>query len=187
MPTSFQTMLRMVGRSHAFLLSLADFQLNDEADVARELEEDRWPKQVREAVIAREPRLSRWFERRVRLVARGRETRFDFLGQRIAVQLGRLIPGPAIAEQERRAKVKLFDLETLRKTPDSYMLERPLDYELLLYRPSDDDPTYSERSIERLREALAGLEELGERRKLRVRPVFDADTPAKRIVEAEAA
>jgi hypothetical protein len=182
-----ETMLRMIGRSHAFLMSMADFQILDDSEEARGVEEDPWPKQVRQAVVARAPRLSGWFARRVRLVAQGEGTKFDFLGQCIAAQLGRLIPGSTMGEQVRRAKAKLFDLETLRDSPDVYMLERPRDYELLLYRPRDDDPAYSPSSIERLHEALAGLEEAGDRQELRVRPVFDADKAAERIVEAEAA
>lgn len=178
-------MLRITARNHAFLSALADF--GAETDAAMQAsDDDPWPEQVRAAVAERRPPLSGWFNRRLRLVCGGAETRFDYLGERLAAQLGRLIPGPAISGQVRAAKAKLWDLEALRDgTPDQ--LTRPGAYELLLYRPRDDDPAHSARAIERLHEALHDLEVAGDRQDLRVCPVFSAAEAAERIVRAEAA
>lgn len=179
-------MLRMLARDHAFLSTLADFAPDGERTEDSTDDTDRWPEQVRAAVVALRPPLSGWFNRRLRLAHGGAETRFDYLGERLAAQLGRLIPGPGIASQVRTAKAKLWDLEALRDG-DPDLLERPNAYELILYRPGDDDPAHSERSIARLHEALQELESAGDRQDLRVRQVDSAEQAAARIIEAEAA
>lgn len=183
---SLKDALRITARSHAFLAGLADFASDSQTQAQSEA--DRWPGQVRAAVTARRPALAGWFNRRRALAPGGGQTRFDYLGERLAAQLGRLIPGPGIGAQVRAAKAKLWDLEALRDAGgQSGSREHPSTYELLLYRPRDDDPAHSEQAIVRLHEALQELEYAGDQQALRVRALYDAESAAARIIEAEAA
>jgi hypothetical protein len=179
-------MLRTVARNHAFLATLADFTATTPAPADDAGDSDRWLLQVRQSVTAQRPTLEGHFSRRLRLVAGSAETRFDYVGQRFAAQLSRLVPGPAIGAMVRAAKAKLWDLEALRDVGSRSLFAIDA-HELLLYRPHDDDPTYSERAITRLHEALAELEAAGNRQALPVRPVSCAAEAAERIIQAEAA
>jgi len=81
--------LRTVARNHAFLATLADFSATAPVSPDDGEEGDRWLAQVRQAVTRQRPGLECHFSRRLRLVAAGAETRFDYLGTRFAAQLGR--------------------------------------------------------------------------------------------------
>lgn len=179
-------MLRTTARNSAFLSSLADFCLDQEDEVDDTSGSERWLTQVREATIAEVPRLAECFGRRMSLVSGPARTQCDFVGARFAAQLGRLIPGPSISPMIKAAKAKLWDLESLRDM-DSGNLFHFDAFELILYRPSDNDPAYSDKEIARLHDALDELTETGDKQSLIVRPVYSAQEAAQRIVKAEVA
>lgn len=178
-------MMRTVARNHAFLANIADFRAAD-APEDEESASERWLSQVREATSVLNPLLDGYFSRQVRLTPHSAPTRIDFHGIRFAAQLSRILPGGALSGFVTKAKAKLWDLEALRELCVSKSVS-PESYELILFRPTDDDPNYSENQIRRLNEALNELEEAGDKQSLRVRPVYSAEEAADRIVAAEAA
>ncbi|MBK1699768.1 hypothetical protein [Thiococcus pfennigii] len=182
-------MLRAMARNHAFLATLAAFDATEQGEPSSDDEAEadiEWLKRVRHAVQTRRPALDGHFGRRIKLRNVRGETRIDYFGSRLAAQLCRLTPGASISRHVRTAKSKLWDLEALRDIGTDGVF-RPASYELLIYRPRDDDPSYSERQIARLHDALSELEAAGDRQQLRVRPVQTVNDAASRIIEAEAA
>lgn len=179
-------MVRTVARNHAFLSAMSDFTAADESIAEESPATDRWATMVKEATTLLRPNLGAAFNRQLKLTSKG-TTRFDFVGQNLAAQLGRIIPGHAISGLVKTAKAKLWDLETLREHNEQQLFNSNHAYELILYRPRDNDPTYSEKEIGRLNEALVELEETGDKQALRVIQAYSADEAAHRIVRAEAA
>ncbi|MFD2112049.1 hypothetical protein [Thiorhodococcus fuscus] len=186
--TDLAMMQRLLARNHAFLASMAAFSPEAREDDADPPDDgaERWTTQVRHAVTLRNPLLDSYFMNSVRLTERGSTTRFDFLGMRLAAQLGRLIPSKNLSNQVKAAKAKLWDLENLRDSRHASAPSNPQGYELLLYHPRDDDPAFSDGSINNLHAALKDLEKAGDRQSLRVRPVHSADEAAEHIIQAEA-
>lgn len=184
--------IRMAIADSAFLCALPEqlgVELETQIAAVEVADNDRWPSQVQTAVSHRAPALAQYFGRRFRVASQARQTPIDFVGQRLAVNLARLLPGRGLAQHIRTAKVKLWDLDAVRtmaEAPSLFQGGLP-QFELLLYRPHDDDPTYSDREIAGLHEALAELEEVGDRHRLRVQAVFSADEAADRIIRSEAA
>ncbi len=183
--------VRMAIADSAFLCALPD-QLGIELEAqiaASEADNDRWPSQVQTAVSHKVPALVQYFGRRFQVASQARQTPIDFVGQKLVVNLARLLPGRGLAQHIRTAKVKLWDLDAVRtmaEAPSLFQGGLP-QFELLLYHPRDDDPAYSDREITGLHEALSELEEVGDRHELRVQAVFSADEAADRIIHSEAA
>lgn len=184
--TDLTMMVRTVARNYAFLSAMSDFTAADESVADDSPATDRWAKMVREATTLIRPSLADAFNRQLKLTSKG-TTRFDFVGRNLAAQLGRIIPGHGISGLVKTAKAKLWDLETLREYNEQQLFKSSQSYELILYRPKDNDPAYSEREIGRLNEALVELEETGDKQQLRVMAAYTADEAAQRIISAEAA
>lgn len=185
---SLEMMLRTLARNHSFLSAMADFSDFDapsETLIEGNAEED-WVKRVRRIVEQRTPHLNGHFGRRVTLFSDAAPARFDYLGPRLVAQLGRLIPGSRLAQHLSLAKAKLWDLESLRDAGCDELMSADR-FELLLYRPSDNDPSYSDQQLANMHRALKNLEEAGDKQRLRVRPVETAEQAASVIIEAEAA
>lgn len=179
-------MVRTVARNHAFLSAMSDFTAADESIADDSPATDRWATMVREATTLLRPNLAVAFNRQLKLTSKG-TTKFDFVNEHLAAQLGRIIPGHGISGLVKTAKAKLWDLETLREYNEQQLFNSSQSYELILYRPKDNDPAYSEREIGRLNEAFVELEETGDKQQLRVMAAYTADEAAQRIISAEAA
>jgi len=185
--------IRMAVKSSAFLSSLpdildAEYESEPAADDARK----KWVGLVKEAVVSRAPKLGDRFNKLIDLKSKNRSKRIDYFGERLVAQLGRLIPGRGLGQHIRSAKISLWELDVLRimreDMPIISLSDVPNDrFELILYRPRDDDPAYSDREIKKLHEALSELEEEGDQHNLIVRPVFDASEAAEEIIRSEAA
>ncbi|MBV2127950.1 hypothetical protein [Arsukibacterium indicum] len=184
--TDLTMMVRTVARNHAFLSAMSDFTAADDSVADDSPNTDRWATMVKEATTLIKPSLVDAFNRQLKLTSKG-HTRFDFVGRHLAAQLGRIIPGHGISGLVKTAKAKLWDLETLREHNENQLFKNITSYELILYRPKDNDPAYSEREIGRLNEAFVELEETGDKQQLRVVPAFTAEEAAQRIISAEAA
>ena len=190
--TDMTAALRMAIRESAFLAALPQREgAEDTSDSAQKDESgtDRWRSQVKSRLEQLAPNLVVHFGREIELPRTRRRRRIDYLGNRMVAQLGRIIPGRGIGHYIRSAKVSLWELEDVRiLRHDMKLFEIPEEnFELILYRPSDDDPAYDDKDIEKLHDAINELEEEGDRHNLRVRPVTNAQEAAQRIVEAEAA
>ena len=150
---------------------------------------ERWIDLVRDAVYIKSAILADQFRRRVRLETEARETLFDFVGTKCASNLSRLIPDQKLASRVREAKSKLLDLETLRdySARENLFGSALSTFQLVVYRPSDHDPSFTERDIDNSREAVAELLAHAKSQSLNIRPASSANEAAEHILEAEAA
>lgn len=179
-------MLRTTARNHSFLLNMGDFLAVEESTADESPLSDRWFSMVKDATLSLRPEFSTRFNRQFKLT-KGSQTRFDYAGQDLASNFGRIIPGHGISALVKTAKSKLWDLEALRESTSNDLFPSFKHFELVLFRPLSTDPTYSTKEIERLEEAMLELEETGDRQELRVVGVTTAELAAQRIIQMEAA
>jgi len=184
--TDLAMMLRTTARNHSFLLNLGDFLAEEESTADESPLSDRWFSMVKDATLNLRPQFAPRFNRQYKLT-KGSQTRFDYAGQDLAANFGRIIPGHGISALVKTAKSKLWDLEALRESTSNSLFPSLKHFELILFRPAATDPTYTSREIERLEEAMLELEETGDRQQLRVVGVTNADMAAQRIIQMEAA
>jgi hypothetical protein len=182
---------RMAVRSSAFLATLPELY-GTTATPTEEVDHfsaQGWVREVQKTISQERPELVEFFGRKLKVGHHGRPTRFDFAGRHLVAQMGRIFPGRGLAHNVRSAKVKLWDIESLRTLSDAPRLfeSRQPRYELILLRPHHDDPLYTDRETRALNESLAELEEAGDKHELRVRPVFTTRAAVNEILNAEAA
>lgn len=162
-----------------------DIDYQDTPSIEEGSKADPWPRLFENAVIERDRHLSGYFNKSFEVSDTARPAKIFYLSDRAAVNTGKLIPGASLSYLFERNKARLWDLLAVRDH-DNKLFPRQ-HYELIVFRPSFDDPTYSERQINSLRKSIKALEETGDKHELRVQTVLSADEAADRICQAEAA
>ncbi len=176
-------MLRTMARNSAFLSRMADFQPDSEEETTVS---DRWLTQVKDVMAIRHPQLVSNFTRKLQLYTGGSPTTFDYVGSSYVAQLSRVVPGNALSTYNRIAKSKMWELISLRDKGHTglFQLDR---FELILYRPQKNDPSFSESEINRVYEVFHELEEEADKQELRVHGVASAESAVECILKGEAA
>ncbi|PHX41348.1 hypothetical protein AO354_46960 [Pseudomonas syringae pv. syringae] len=136
-------------------------------------------------IVDRDARLSGYFNRTFEVSEKARPAKIFYLSERAAINTGKLIPGSALSGMFERNKARLLDLLVVRDRDDK--LFPRAHFELVVFRPAFDDPTYSERQIDSLRRSIEALEEAGDKHELRVQAVQSPDEAADRLLQSEAA
>ncbi|WP_332852673.1 hypothetical protein [Duganella sp. S19_KUP01_CR8] len=143
---------------------------------------------VKDIVIAARPELARFFGVSFKVSEKARPAYIGFAGHQLVANFGILVPGK-LSPLVNNAKAKLWDLKQLKSgamdgffTTDSIM-----DFELLLHRPYNNDPSYSERQINALNAAALELEEEADKVDVRCRPMHSTSEIAKFVLSKEAA
>ena len=157
----------------------------DGVDVGSGSNRDPWPKLFESAVVQRDPRLSGYFNRTFEVSEKARPAKIFYLSERTAINTGKLIPGAALSGMFERNKARLLDLLVVRDRDDK--LFPRAHFELVVFRPAFDDPTFSERQIDSLRRSIEALEEAGDKHELRVQAVQSPEEAADRLLQSEAA
>lgn len=160
-------------------------ELTDGIDIGSGSNLDPWPKLFESAVVSRDSRLSGYFNRTFEVSEKARPAKIFYLSERAAINTGKLIPGSALSGMFERNKARLLDLLVVRDRDDK--LFPRAHFELVVFRPAFDDPTYSERQIDSLRRSIEALEEAGDKHELRVQAVQSPDEAADRLLQSEAA
>lgn len=176
-------MLRTTARNSAFLSRLADFTADDDIEVSVS---DRWLTQVKEAMAKEQPKLVQNFSRKLQLYRGGSPTTFDYVGGQYVAQLSRIIPGNALSTYNRTAKSKMWELISLRDKGHTGLFEFE-NFELILYRPGRNDPSFSESDINRVYEVFHELEEEADKQNLRVHGVQTPEGAVQHIIKGDAA
>jgi hypothetical protein len=174
----------------ASLPSALDF--DEDAGEADADEADRWPVQVRAAVVSGYPDMARFFARRLTLREGARDTLIDFAGQRYCSNFIKLMPDIRMGYWLGQAKIRLLDLEQVRAhaaagdlfNDDNASLPT---FELLMYRPNEEDPAYTGRAMQRLSEASTQLEDFADSHNMRLVVARSPQQAADRLIEKEAA
>lgn len=187
--------LGLLRQAVALTASLAAMDLDVDDEEADEVSDvvqgdtgskrDPWPKQFESAVLGKSPRLSGYFNATFHVSERARPSKIFYLSERVALNTGKLIPGSNLSSMLERNKARLLDLLTVRDRDDR-MIPRA-HYELVVFRPGFEDPTYSERQVDSLKRSIEALEEAGDKHSLRVQTVESAEQAAERLFAAEAA
>lgn len=159
--------------------------LAEDIDVGSGSNRDPWPKLFELAVLHRAERLSGFFNKTFEVSEKARPAKIFYLSERAAINTGRLIPGSALSGMFERNKARLLDLLVVRDRDDKIFPRAH--FELVVFRPSFDDPTYSERQIDSLRRSIEALEEAGDKHELRVQAVQSPEEAADRLLQSEAA
>jgi len=191
--TSSSDLVGLLRQAVSMTASLAALDFADADEDSEELLEDvgagstrdPWPKLFESAVVQRDPRLSGYFNRAFEVSETARPAKIFYLSERAAVNTGKLIPGSALSGMFERNKARLLDLLVVRDRDDK--LFPRAHFELIVFRPSFDDPTYSERQIDSLRRSIEALEEAGDKHELRVQTVQSPEEAADRLLQSEAA
>jgi len=147
--------------------------------------QDRWPTLFRKAALASDPRIETFFNRSFQLSRVARPTKIFYLSDKVAINTGKLVPGASLPRTLEQNKAKMFDLLGVRDK-DERLFARS-HYELVVFRPSSDDPLYSEKQLATLRQAMESLSVTGKEHQLRVSPVSSPEEAAKKLLTAEAA
>ena len=108
----------------------------------------------------------------------------DYRSSRLVANFGTLIAGN-IQPSQRKIKSALWDLKIDRDEASTLNLTER--YELLVQRPAEDDPQFSEMQIERMMNALSELERQAEIEEIRLCAKVTPSEIANHIVELEAA
>lgn len=176
-------MLRTTARNSAFLSRMADFTADDDVEVTVS---DRWLTQVKEVIAEQHPQLVRNFSRKLQLYTGGSPTTFDYVGESYVAQLSRIVPGNGLSTYNRIAKSKMWELISLRDKGHTGLFQIE-NFELILYRPGKNDPSFSENDITRVYEVFHELEEEADKQELRIHGVSSPEAAARHIVYGDAA
>ncbi|MEW6563295.1 MAG: hypothetical protein AB1400_08720 [Pseudomonadota bacterium] len=186
---NFETAIELAMRESSLFSRLSESMVEMVDQDIAVTEFDRWSNLVEREVVKSYPALASNFRKKFRLRSGARETPLDYAGTRYVANFVRIIPNQTISAHINQAKVKLLNLEALRShagIDQLFEAELPK-FELLVYRPRDDDPKYTNREIGRLKEAFLELEDFGDRHEMRVEPLHSADAAASRLIMQEAA
>jgi len=168
--------------SMGFIPSQAEF----EEDVTP-AKKDRWLDLVRNELIKKQPNLNDNFSHAFSVNHKARPTMIDYVGRSYATNLCKLDPGQNFTNHIRITKSKLWDMEALRDSGKGMFADNLQSFEVIVWRPEEDSPAYSQRQIDSLKQALFELEHEGDKRDLRVIPVTHQRQAALRIMEQDAA
>ncbi|HDS8563014.1 TPA: hypothetical protein QHU73_003375 [Klebsiella pneumoniae] len=171
--------LRQAIQLTASLSSLDFFSSEDEND-ERYSSENTWSNQLKAKIISDHPSFEQYFNREFKVDGEARAAKIFYLSNNVAINTDRLIPTNLSTHLDRN-KARVLDLLSVK---DHDIFERKV-FELLVYRPQNDDPTYSKSQFIKLTEALHALEEVGDRHSIRVVPVTTVQQAALRLIKAE--
>lgn len=141
--------------------------------------DDRWPKQFEAAAVQRDPRLERFFNQKFVISEPSKPLSFFFLSEKVAMNTGRLIPGRGLSSYLEHNKARILDLRVAR---EKQQLLARTHFELVVFRPSFDDPTYSLKQIDSLKRSINTLEEACDEHRVRVTQVQSAIEAAERLL-----
>ncbi|HBC8967464.1 TPA: hypothetical protein KE741_000731 [Raoultella ornithinolytica] len=171
--------LRQAVQLTASLSSLDFFSSEDESD-DKYSSENTWANQLKTRIISDQPSFEQYFHREFKVDGQSRAAKIFFLSKSIAINTDRLIP-TNLSNHLDRNKARILDLLSVK---DHDLFERNT-FEFLVYRPEDDEVTYSKSQFVKLNEALHALEEIGDKHSIRVVPVTTVQQAALRLIKAE--
>lgn len=142
--------------------------------------DDRWPTQFQAEVVRRRPEMERFFTQKFFISEPSKPLNIFFLSDKVALNTGRLIPGRGLSGYLEHNKARMLDLRIAKER--QHLLERS-HFELVVFRPSYDDPTYSIKQIDALKRSIATLEAACDESRIRVTQVQSAVEAADRLLK----
>lgn len=145
---------------------------------------DEWLHQIRDAVIARRTKWAPRFNQQITLRDGAPPTNIGYIGERLAAQFGRLVPGRGLTQSHRTAKAYVTDLQQLRDHEQHALIPRT-SYELMLWLPDANNVAFTTAERDETNAVHAELEAFGDRHDLRVVALHDGTSAAERILHIE--
>jgi hypothetical protein len=109
----------------------------------------------------------------------------DYSGSHLVANFCTLY-GTSPARASKDIKNRLWDLRVNRDSIERLPgLERS--HELMVFRPSNEDPSYSEIQLKNVEEVLGELEEQADLEEIRLRPLTSVQSMVDRVINAETA
>ncbi|ODM70507.1 hypothetical protein A6X20_07840 [Bradyrhizobium elkanii] len=163
------------------------FVATDAAEIVRP--RDRLPALVLDYVTNKRPGLDKFFsdeirEQHARRRANASAIYIDFAGSRIVANFGTLSATHHVASVDR-IKRRLWDLKVDRDNEKGGLARR--DHEMIVQHPSESDPQFSERQIDRMQQALVALEQQADQEEIRFRPMHTINQIGDHLLAKEAA
>lgn len=139
-----------------------------------------WSAQITELVKMQNPTYASYFKKKVRILNSNTLTSYDFLDNSHAFNFGLL----KATQNLNTLKAKLLDLGMLKKSPFTTGIQC---FELIVGSSPLDDPTLTEREIEKQENSLAYLIEAAASEEVSVHRVFSSQEAADRLLSKLAA
>ncbi|ELW8976970.1 hypothetical protein SIN39_003465 [Yersinia enterocolitica] len=164
------------------LSSLADIANEDKSKTKKTREKDRWVEQLTEAVVALDRHREVYFNRQFSFNDGYRPAKIFYLSEWAAINTGKLLQSN-LNQQVIDNKAKIADLSMVKL--HSEIFERTT-HELLVYRPMESDPSYTDKTMGSINSAFLTLKELADTNRIIITPVYSVDEAAKRILRTAA-
>ncbi|WP_337065161.1 hypothetical protein [Rouxiella badensis] len=145
-------------------------------------EKDRWASQLIDAVLREDSYREVLFNRQFSFSDGHRPAKIFYLSDYAAINTGKLVPSN-LTELVKDGKAKISDLSMIKK--HNHLFERST-HELILFRPTDDDPAYSDKNIESIKSAFLALQDLAHTYDVGITPVHSIEQAAKIILKTAA-
>ena len=150
---------------------------------------DRLPALIFDYVKFKRPNLDKFFSEEIRDQHTRRRTnasavQIDFAGSKIVANSGTL-SATQHAGSVDRLKRRLWDLKVDRDHEKGSLSKR--DHEMIVQHPAKNDPQFTERQSDRIREALFSLEQQADQEEIRLRPLNTVDQIGEYVLMKEAA
>lgn len=152
---------------------------------------DRLPLLVAKEVLAIRPRLESFFRPDIRpdtgakRGVKSHKVNIDFTGSNIVANFCTLY-GSSPFKAAKEIKTRLWDLKVDRDGAGK-LVPAHRQHELLVFRPNNNDPNFSDKQLANVDEALMELESQADQEEIRLRPLLSVKDMADRILQAEAA
>lgn len=166
---------------------LADAEDEENSNSSR-ISGNRLEQIVKAKVLSLRPGLEQMFDHRRKLGENVRSVTIGFVGNTIAANFGVLMPR-TLSINVKDVKAKLWDLTQIREDfrQPQLLVSTVSRFEMLIYRPANDAPEYSDRHITSINEAVNELEAEADKKEIRCRPFNTSDAIVEVLLDAEAA
>lgn len=159
-----------------------DSQANDRAS-------DRLGQLLLEYIAARRPNLKNAFSAEIRSNSRRRRGSahgvfIDFAGAKVVANFG-ILSTSNYSGSIDRIKRRMWDLKVFRDDENSSLLARQ--HEMIVQHPSANDPSLSQRQLDKIMESIHELEKQADQEKIRFRPMETVEQIGEHLMTREAA
>lgn len=164
--------------------SLSSLTLDEETLPAqkRKKERDRWATQLMQTVLHIDPKREIYFNKGFTFSDGHRPAKIFYLSDYAAINTGKLLPAN-LNQLVIENKAKISDLSMVKKHYDFFPR---VNHELLVFRPPDDDPRYSDKNIASIHSAYLALKDLAETYGVNISPVYSVEQASKKILDTAA-
>jgi hypothetical protein len=179
---NIEGILRQAIRISASLSTLAlDAEREEDEEQPRKYSEN-WTRSIADEMRLISPHFASHFNKKIKVSDTDILTSYGFLTEKYVSNFGLLVPS-RLSASLNSMKAKLFDLESLKK---SQLLVKPDKYEMIIGMPSFDDPTLSNKAVNRLQDTVKMVSELAYSENITLIQTKNAKQAAEHLIDTAA-